>query len=203
MNIHLILAHPYEKSFNHGLADALRHQLQTDGHQVRFHDLCAEGFDPVITTGELGSDNSTDALVLQHQSELKTSDSIIVIHPNWWGQPPAILKGWLDRVLRNGVAYRFGVKPDGTHGMIGMLPVKSLLVFTTSNTPNEVEREVWNDPLEAIWTKYVAGFCGFPNARRINYSVVVTSKPEQRTAWIQDAIAQARQMLEEIMSKSM
>jgi len=188
MNIHLILAHPYAKSFNHGLAEALYTQLQHQGHHVHFHDLYAEGFHPTLTATELGSDLSQDPLVLKHQEELKTTDSIIVVHPNWWGQPPAILKGWLDRVLRNGTAYRFGVRPDGSHGLIGMLPVQSLLVFTTSNTPQASEREEWNDPLEAIWTRYVAGFCCIPYVRRTNFSVIISSTPEQRAAWIQEAL---------------
>lgn len=187
MNISLILAHPFEQSFNHGLATEVATALREAGHSVHFHDLCAERFDPVMTKAELGSDMSDNALVLEHQNELKTCDHLIVIHPNWWGQPPAILKGWLDRVLRNGVAYRFGVRADGSKGMIGMLPVQSLLVFTTSNTPNEVEQTVWGDPLEAIWTKYVAGFCCIPKVKRINYSVVVASTPELRAQWIEDA----------------
>jgi putative NADPH-quinone reductase len=188
MNISLILAHPYEKSFNHGLAGHLAQALEDAGHSIRFHDLCEENFDPVMTTQELGTDMSEDDLVLSHQNELKTSDGIIVVHPNWWGQPPAVLKGWLDRVLRNGVAYKFGKKPDGTHGMIGLLPTQSLLVFSTSNTPSEVERTQWDDPLEAIWIKYVAGFCCIPQAKRVNFSPVVSSNPEQRLDWIRQAI---------------
>jgi putative NADPH-quinone reductase len=186
--ISLILAHPYDQSFNHGLAKALLEQLQNLGHFVHFHDLCAEGFDPVMTREELGSDLSKDALVLRHQDELKSADHIIVVHPNWWGQPPSILKGWIDRVLRSGVAYRFGLKPDGTHGMIGLLNVHSLLVFTTSNTPNDVEVAEWDDPLEAIWTKYVAGFCCIPHVQRMNFSVMIASTPEQRAKWIRQAL---------------
>ena len=46
-----------------------------------------------------------DELLAAHQREIREADGIIVIHPNWWGQPPAIMKGWVDRVLRVGVAY--------------------------------------------------------------------------------------------------
>jgi putative NADPH-quinone reductase len=140
-----------------------------------------------MTREELGSDLSTDALVLQHQEELKACDQLVIMHPNWWGQPPAVLKGWLDRVLRNGVAYQFGVRADGSKGMIGMLPVQKLTVFTTSNTPNEQEKNQWGDPLDAIWTKYVAGFCCFPEVQRINFSPVIASTPEIRERWIQEA----------------
>lgn len=183
----LILAHPYEESFNHGIAKAVKMHLEAKGHSVFLHDLCAENFNPVMTREELGTDLSKDALVLQHQKELQTCEHLIVIHPNWWGQPPAILKGWIDRVLRNGVAYRFGVRPDGTKGMVGMLPIQKLTVFTTSNTPNEQEKIQWGDPLDSIWTKYVAGFCCIPQVERINFSPVVSSTPEIRANWIREA----------------
>ena len=187
MNISIILAHPYAQSFNHGLAQTLHEALVKAGHTVRFHDLQAEHFDPVMTVEELGTDQSTDPLVIQHQQELMTSDGIIAIHPNWWGQPPAILKGWIDRVLRQGVAYTFGLLPNGKHGPQGLLPVKTLLVFTTSNTPNEVEDQVLHNPLQSIWTQYVAGFCCFPTVKRTNFSVVVSSTPEVRQAWLAEA----------------
>ena len=187
MNISIILAHPYSQSFNHGLAQALRNTLTAAGHSVRYHDLQAEHFDPVMTIEELGTDLSKDPQVIQHQHELKTCDGIIVIHPNWWGQPPAILKGWIDRVLRQGMAYTFGLLPNGKHGPKGLLPVQTLLVFTTSNTPNEVEQNVLNNPLQSIWTQYVAGFCCFPNVERTNFSVVAASTLEQRQGWIEEA----------------
>ena len=44
--------------------------------------------------------------IRQHCDEIAEADGIVVVHPNWWGQPPAMLKGWIDRVLRVGVAYR-------------------------------------------------------------------------------------------------
>ncbi|HSQ42594.1 MAG TPA: NAD(P)H-dependent oxidoreductase [Fibrobacteraceae bacterium] len=191
MNISLILAHPYNLSFNHGLAQTLRDRLMTAGHQVHFHDLCAENFDPRMPPAELGSDQSQDPLVLQHQADLSQSEGLVVVHPNWWGQPPAVLKGWLDRVLRNGFAYRIGPLPKGGHGPIGLLPVQTLLVFTTSNTPNEAEKAEWGEPLESIWTRYVAGFCCIPRVQRMNFSVVVSSPPELRAQWIQEACATA------------
>jgi putative NADPH-quinone reductase len=45
--------------------------------------------------------------VQAHCGEIARAEGIIIVHPNWWGQPPAIMKGWIDRVFRPGVAYRF------------------------------------------------------------------------------------------------
>ena len=54
----------------------------------------------MIPPSELVSDVPADDLTALHQREIKEADGIVVVHPNWWGQPPAILKGWVDRVLR-------------------------------------------------------------------------------------------------------
>ena len=121
MKISVILGHPYRRSFNAAIAQSVVSALKGSGHTVMFHDLYAEGFDPVIPGNELQSGISEDSLVLQHQREIRQADGIIIIHPNWWGQPPAILKGWTDRVLRENIAYAF---PQGDNG--GGLPIGRL-----------------------------------------------------------------------------
>jgi len=45
--------------------------------------------------------------------KIAIADGIVFVHPDWWGMPPAILKGWIDRVLRSGVTYQFLEGDDG------------------------------------------------------------------------------------------
>ncbi|MCU0849432.1 MAG: NAD(P)H-dependent oxidoreductase [Spirochaetes bacterium] len=71
------------------------------------HDLYAEGFDPVLAEEEMGSDVSKDRLVNLYSLELMVSDYMFFIHPNWWCQPPAIMKGCIDRVIRPASAPAF------------------------------------------------------------------------------------------------
>ena len=110
MKISVILGHPYEKSLNAAIAETVRKILQENGYQVCFHDLYKEKFNPVISGQELVTDVPEDELTRLHQREIREADGIIIVHPNWWGQPPAMLKGWVDRVLREEVAYTF---PEG------------------------------------------------------------------------------------------
>ncbi|WP_300715581.1 NAD(P)H-dependent oxidoreductase [uncultured Bilophila sp.] len=118
MLISLIAAHPYKESFNAALAATVAAVLKGNGHTVRFHDLYQEGFDPILPGEELVSDATQDSLVAVHQEEIREAEGIVIVHPNWWGQPPALMKGWVDRVLREGVAYAF---PQGDNG--GGLPI--------------------------------------------------------------------------------
>ena len=122
----------------------------------------------------------------QHCREIAQAQGIVIVHPNWWGQPPAILKGWVDRVLRPEVAYRFREGDAGDGVPVGLLQAKAAVVFTTSNTPRERELAVFGDPLETLWKNCIFGLCGVPLFFRKNFAVVVTSTPAQRQAWLEE-----------------
>jgi NAD(P)H dehydrogenase (quinone) len=184
MNITVILAHPDGKSFNHAIAETAVSRLKFNGHCVSYHDLYKENFNPLMTAGEIHSDAEIPIEIMGHCNEIANVDGIIIIHPNWWGQPPAILKGWVDRVIRPGVAYRF-LEGDGGEGVpVGLLKARVAIVFNTANTPPEREANVFGDPLELIWKNCIFGLCGISDFRREVFSVVVTSSPEQRQEWL-------------------
>ncbi len=184
MKISLILAHPNPGSFNHAIADAAAAQLHKLGHQVRFHDLCREQFDPLLPAAELAKEPALGSALRQHCHEIAEADGIIIVHPNWWGMPPAILKGWIDRVLRMEVAYRFVANDQGEGVPQGLLAARAAIVFNTANTPEDREQEWFGDPLELLWKKCVFGLCGVTDVQRRTFSVVVTSTSEQRSQWL-------------------
>lgn len=193
MNVSVILAHPKPGSFNHALARVAVEGLEELGHQVVFHDLQAEGFDPVYSAAELEREAVLPPAVARHVEEVCAADGLVIVHPNYWSRPPAILCGWVDRVLRPGRAYRF--VPDGQGGAHpeGLLRARVALVFNTANTPQAVEEAQFGDPLEVHWRKVVFGLCGVPKVYRRNFSPVITSSPEQRRLWLEEAAAAVRE----------
>lgn len=187
MKILIILGHPAPGSLNHAIAQAIRDDLREAGHEVLFHDLYAEGFPPQLTAEEILRDGTLEQVVEAHCAELCSADGIVIVHPNWWGQPPAILKGWVDRVFRPGVAYRFD-EGDGGEGVpVGLLRASAAVVINTSNTPAAREQEAFGDPLEAIWRQCIFELCGVTNFHRRMFAVVVTSTAEERLSWIEEA----------------
>ena len=184
MNLLVILAHPDPASFNHAIAQATREALLENGHTVVFHDLHAEEFDPIITRSELLKQARLDPVVQKHCDELTGADGLIVVHPNWWGQPPAILKGWIDRVFRPGVAYEFLDGDNGEGVPRGLLKLRAALVFNTTNTPAQREQTVFGDPLERLWKDCIFGLCGNAQFYRRMYGVIVTSSAGQRAEWL-------------------
>ncbi|MBN1398992.1 MAG: NAD(P)H-dependent oxidoreductase, partial [Bacteroidetes bacterium] len=171
MHITVIIAHPNAGSYNHAIAQTAIDQLKKNGHDVVFHDLYSEKFDPCYTAEELSEEAQLPKRIESYCREIMQTEGIIIVHPNWWGQPPAILKGWVDRVLRQGLAYRFEENDKGEGVPIGLLKANTAIVLNTSNTQPKRELEVFGDPLQAIWKNCIFDLCGVKTFYRETFSV--------------------------------
>lgn len=123
MNVLIVLAHPEPKSFNHAMKDAAVATFAAQGHAVQVSDLYAMQFNPVLDRHDFqtlsnpeffkpqmeqmqATANQTFApQVAAEQEKLRWADLVIFQFPLWWFSIPAILKGWMDRVLAMGFAY--------------------------------------------------------------------------------------------------
>lgn len=186
MNILILVANPNKDSFNHAIYNKSIERIKANGHTIMAHDLHAENFDPIITHYEIPKSGKLDAIIQKHCDELIAADGIIIIHPNWWGQPPAILKGWVDRVMRPGLAYEFIGDDTGEGVPVGLLKAKSALVFNTSNTDKLREEIVFKDPLETIWKNCIFDLCGVKYFYRKMFGILITSTPEVRQQWLNE-----------------
>lgn len=187
MKVLVIIGHQNKGSYCHAITETAVEELKAAGHEVAFHDLYEEGFDAILPHDEITKGSKVDPIVQSHCDELAAADGFVVVHPNWWAQPPAILKGWIDRVFRQGEAYEFA---QGG-GILGHLKGKTAVVFTTSNTPRDVELKLFGDPLENLWKNCIFGFCGVEDFYRRNFESIVMSTPEQRADWL----AEVRQIV--------
>ena len=186
MKICVILAHPNKESFNHAIAAAVVETLNRNRHQVFFHDLYEEEFDPILAVEEISKDVFLPRKIEKHCGEVSQAEGMIIIHPNWWGQPPAILKGWIDRVFRPGVAYEFLEADKGEGVPAGLLKAQSAVVFNTSNTETAREKREFGDPLEMLWKNCIFRLCGVSQFYRRTFNVVVVSSDAQRKEWLDE-----------------
>ena len=193
MRVLTILAHPHPGSFNHAIAEAAVAALEASGHEIVFHDLYAEGFDPLLSSEEIPKGAQIDEALARHCRDLSEAEGIIVVHPNWWGMPPAILKGWVDRVVRPGVAYEFLEGDSGEGVPRGLLRARKALVFNTTNTGAKREQKAFGDPLQTLWKNCIFGLCGVEDFSRKSYGVVVTSTEAERRAWLDDVRQRVRE----------
>jgi putative NADPH-quinone reductase len=181
MKVLVILGHQRADSYCHAIAETAIEEIRGKGHEVIFHDLYAEGFDAVLPDAEIPKGSQLPAIIARHCREVTEADAFVIVHPNWWAMPPAILKGWLDRVFRQGVVYEFGPQ-----GVKGKLTGKRAVVFTTSNTPREDELRLFGDPLENLWKTCIFGFCGLDDFHRRNFESIIMSTPQQREVWLEE-----------------
>lgn len=200
-SVMVLLAHPRPDSFNHAIFSRIVTTLRRRPWLVVVHDLYDEGFDPVLradeayTAGQNAAEvlaATDDPLLLLHRRELSKASALVVIHPNWWGKPPAIMAGWMDRVLVPGVAYRLD---EAGGAPASLLSLREVLVINTSDTTSEREAELFGDPLESIWARCLAPYLGEPHFQRVVLRVVADADAAQRQQWLQQIEDRATHLL--------
>jgi putative NADPH-quinone reductase len=109
MNVLVVHAHPNPESFNHALFDTAVRALRAGGHRVTAVDLYAERFHAAMSRDEhrayQGDDPIVDPRVAAYASAVREAEAMVFVYPTWWSGVPAILKGWLERVLVPGVGF--------------------------------------------------------------------------------------------------
>ncbi|MFA9460348.1 NAD(P)H-dependent oxidoreductase [Thiohalorhabdus sp. Cl-TMA] len=179
-HILIIVGHPSPDSFNAALTQTAKAAISDAGGQYLVHDPYQDGFDPVLSFRK-----SSDPLTKRYTRDLKEVGGYIVIHPDWWGQPPAMLKGYLDLVFQDNVAYHY--PEGGGRSPEGLLSGTAALVLNTSNTAPEEERDRFGGTLEHIWRDCVFGPCGVGSVQRRVFGPVADSTEEGRTQWLGEA----------------
>lgn len=129
----VIYCHPRSGSFTAAVRDTVLAKLAQAGAEVRLRDLYSEGFDPVLSAREheIYEDEAENRVPVQrHCDDVAWCDTLIFVYPTWWYGLPAMIKGWLDRVLVPGLAF---LMPDETSSDIrpGLTHIERLGVFTT------------------------------------------------------------------------
>jgi NAD(P)H dehydrogenase (quinone) len=143
MHVVVVLAHPCDDSFNHAIAATARDALVAAGHHVDLLDLYALGFDAAMTLEERRAYHSDepicDPLVAEHAGLVGAADALVFIYPTWWSSHPAILKGWLERVMVPGVAFVFD---DQQKVRPGLRNVRRLVGISTYGSPRLYVRAI-------------------------------------------------------------
>jgi len=136
MNALVVYCHPVEGSFCSAMRDAAIRGLQGAGHDVSLIDLAAENFNPVMPANEwktyIAMDELVPAVMERYVNELQQAEIVVFVYPTWWSGLPAQLKGWLERVMLPGVAFRLSshhkVRPALTH-------MRRIVVVSTYGSP--------------------------------------------------------------------
>lgn len=185
MQTTIILAHPWHGSFNKAICDEVVKTLQNKNKTYQILDLNKDGFNPVMTEKELAlfsKGQFADPLVGKYQKALLDTDQLVVIFPIWWGDSPAILKGFIDKVMLKGFAY-----DQTATGLVGRLThIKKAVVITTSETPTFVYKEHLGNPIDNVFLKIFLDGVGIKNSVWVNKDTVSYGGQESREAFLKD-----------------
>ncbi len=137
LRVLVLYAHPDRNSLSGALLEAAVRGLESAGHHVDVLDLCGEHFQAAMSPAERTA-YETDTPVLDPQVQrhidlLKASDVLIAVYPTWNMGMPAILKGWIERVLVPGVG--FSLDPDTNKVVSGLGHLKHLVGISTYGMP--------------------------------------------------------------------
>ena len=161
----IVFCHPKEDSFSGAVLGVVRDRLDAAGAEVRVRDLYRSNFAPVLSAHELDiylDEAANVAPVAQDVADLRWADTLIFVYPTWWYGLPAMLKGWLDRVLVPGVA--FVMPKDGADIRPGLTNITRMGVFTTCG---------------ASW--WLTSLIGAPGRRTLTRGVRAICAPRCRT----------------------
>ena len=157
----VVIAHPCSDSFSHVAAGRAVDGLREAGHDVDTIDLYAEGFRTAMSREERFAYETDDPIldpqVAAHAELLKTSEILVFVYPTWWSGLPAILKGWLERVMVPGVGFTFDEKSGKVRP--GLAHVRRIVGISTYGSPRLAVRLV-NDNGRRILTRALRLSCG-------------------------------------------
>lgn len=155
MRLLIIFSHPSSESYGAAIYELACRTLKAAGHELRTHDLYREGFDPVLSTQEWSDYLSNPGVNIRkhadHIADIKWAEGLIVIYPTWYYGPPAMLKGWLERIWLPGVTFEIAdAKQRRPKSM--MQNIHLFVGITTSGSPWWWIRLI-RDPGRSLWTR--------------------------------------------------
>ena len=161
MKIYLLLAHPDSDSFNGRIADAYEKAAREKGHEVRYQKLGELTFDPILRKG-FRADQSLEPDLKAAQENILWCDRWVIVYPLWWGSLPAILRGFFDRALLPGFAFKYHQNDPMWDKL---LKGRTAELITTFDSPSWwIRFQYGNSDLNTI-KPATLGFCGIKTTR--------------------------------------
>jgi 1,4-dihydroxy-2-naphthoate octaprenyltransferase len=184
LKVLVVAGHPRRSSLAGALSAAYASGAARAGAAVELLDLSQLEFDPHVRT-RVFAHQSVEPDLARAAALLAWADHLVFVYPTWWGTMPALLKGFLDRVLAPGFAF----EEIGRAGYRPLLGGRTAELLSTTDTPGWVWRWIYGAPGDKAMARAILGVCGIKVTRILRFGPVRSSRPEQRRAWLDAAQA--------------
>ena len=179
----VIVGHPSTDSFCAALADSYVETAIGAGQDVRvlyLGDLC---FDPVLHEG-YNRIQPLEPDLIKAQVDITWAEHLVLVFPVWWGGVPALLKGFLDRILLPGFAFSYR---KGKAFPEKLLLGRSAYLLVTMDTPPWYYKWVYRMPALHQMRKTTLAFCGIKPVATLTFGPILDSTAKQRDNWLEQA----------------
>lgn len=180
-------AHPNPESFNQAIVQRASATLTSRGWNVTVQNLYDIEFNPILTKEDLSSFRAGNIPedIAKQQSLVKEANLLVFVYPLWWFDRPAILKGWFDRVMSYGFAYKVGEK--GPEGLLGNK--RAVIIQTAGGLQEQYELNQHDKIVHGTMREGTLDFCGIKDIRCHTFYSVTSCPQEQRLSML-DKVAE-------------
>ncbi len=179
----IIFAHPWHGSFNKAILESITSKLEAQSKPYQLIDLHKDNFDPVYREHDLAlysKGETTDHLVLKYQENLKNTSELVFIFPIWWYDVPAILKGFIDKVMLKNFSYI-----ETKTGLKGLLKhITKTTVITTSDSPTWYLRWLGGNTIKRTFIGATLKGIGLKQVKWLNSDYTSSGKRERKTKFL-------------------
>lgn len=197
MHLLIVLASENQKSLCSQLFEQAKQIAQERQVSYEISDLYAMDFDPLLRQEEIAmlhTEGKVVEAVKREQEKIGRADRILFIYPVWWWDRPAILKGWFDRVLTQGFAFKMTEK-----GPVGLLTNKKAAILrTASYKKSYYERTGGQFAISCGIRDGSFRFCGITECREKTFFGLFNPSPAKISSLFQEA----NTFLKEIITES-
>ncbi|MGE0751403.1 MAG: NAD(P)H-dependent oxidoreductase [Variibacter sp.] len=180
--IMIVVGHPQEDTFCEALGEAYQDGAKASGHETKLFHLAAMAFDPILRGG-YRLEQALEPDLQEAYRWLAACDHLVLIFPLWCGDMPALLKGFIERVLQPDLIARHGTE----HAMNrAIFHNKTGRIVMTMGMPVSIYRFWYGAHALKLLTRNVLRFIGIKPVRHTLFGMVPTSKAEKRTQWLKD-----------------
>jgi NAD(P)H dehydrogenase (quinone) len=176
----VIVGHPAADSWCGALADSYAAAARAGGHEVRMLHLAQLDFDPTLHEG-YRQIQALEPDLLAAQATVAWAEHVVIAYPIWWGSVPALLKGFLDRILLPGFAFKY--RP-GKAFPEQLLRGRSAQLLVSMDTPPWYFRWVYRMPGIVQLKKTTLEFCGIAPVKVAAFGPLIASSSAQRASWL-------------------
>jgi len=185
MKLVIVYNHPYEGSFCNAILNSVNNGAAAAGHEIDVINLDKDKFNPVMSSEDLlafRNKKSIDPIAINYIQRVKSADQVVFIFPIWWELMPALMKGFIDKVIFPGELYDYN---RSGFGMVSLAEnIKKITIITTMNTPLIMYKLIYGNAIKKALIKGTIQKTGNRKVKWLSLNMVKFSSDSKRKKWL-------------------